>query len=448
MADIRINALATTAASTASDDFVAVDGSANGTRKLNAYSPTFGGNLTVSGTGTTGGNLRVRNALGYATGIHTGTTSDSTQQLLLSSNAAYNHAYISKGSTTLGIGFSSDNGSFVADDSITITAATKLVTLTGNLTVSGTGTSSVAGNLGIGTTSPLGVLDVRSTTPDVLFNGKDTADPVLYFGRYQYDNVSKSGAAIKYVHGSAGGSQEYGRLAFLTATGSFGALTERMRINESGNVLIGTTTDGGQKLQVSGTANLSSGSSANTLSLISTDSTAYSATGYNSAYRVWLYGNGATNAYNFIRFSGGGSNEAAFGTVQNASGRAEFVWQTYDGSAYGERLRIASGGDATFAGTVKIANTAQIKGVYTTTTTFDFGTIANNDASSVCTLTMTGVSSSDSIIVSPTDGDNFPQFCTVSAVPSGNSVSVRLYNGSGSSRTVGSRTIRVTAIKF
>lgn len=51
MADIRINALATTAASTASDDFIAVDGSANGTRKLNAYNPTFGGNLTVSGAG-------------------------------------------------------------------------------------------------------------------------------------------------------------------------------------------------------------------------------------------------------------------------------------------------------------------------------------------------------------------------------------------------------------
>ena len=49
MADIRINALATTASSTASDDFLAVDGSANGTRKLSAYSPTFGGNLTVSG---------------------------------------------------------------------------------------------------------------------------------------------------------------------------------------------------------------------------------------------------------------------------------------------------------------------------------------------------------------------------------------------------------------
>ena len=59
MADIRINALATTAASTASDDFVAVDGTAQGTRKLSAYSPTFGGNLTVSGTGTSSvaGNL-------------------------------------------------------------------------------------------------------------------------------------------------------------------------------------------------------------------------------------------------------------------------------------------------------------------------------------------------------------------------------------------------------
>lgn len=59
MADIRINALATTAASTASDDFLAVDGSANGTRKLNAYSPTFGGNLTVSGAATLAGNLTV-----------------------------------------------------------------------------------------------------------------------------------------------------------------------------------------------------------------------------------------------------------------------------------------------------------------------------------------------------------------------------------------------------
>ena len=163
-------------------------------------SVTFGGNLTVIGTGTTGGNLRVRNALGYATGIHTGTTSDSTQQLLLSSNAAYNHAYISKGSTTLGIGFSSDNGSFVADDSITITAATKLVTLAGNLTVSGR-------DLTLG-----------------------SSESVIYFGTPSANYLYYNGSSLFLRVGSV----------------------DRITIPAStGNVLIGTTTDSSNgKLQL------------------------------------------------------------------------------------------------------------------------------------------------------------------------------------------------------
>jgi len=41
MADIRIKDLATTATTTASDDFMAVDGSTNGTRKMNAAAPAF-----------------------------------------------------------------------------------------------------------------------------------------------------------------------------------------------------------------------------------------------------------------------------------------------------------------------------------------------------------------------------------------------------------------------
>jgi hypothetical protein len=163
-------------------------------------SASIGGNLTVSGTGTTGGNLRVRNALGYATGIHTGTTSDSTQQLLLSSNAAYNHAYISKGSTALGIGFSSDNGSFVADDSITITAATKLVTLAGNLTVSGR-------DLTLG-----------------------SSESVIYFGTPSANYLYYNGSSLFLRVGSV----------------------DRITIPAStGNVLIGTTTDSSNgKLQL------------------------------------------------------------------------------------------------------------------------------------------------------------------------------------------------------
>jgi len=51
MSNIRIKDIATTAASTASDDFIAIDGATNGTRKLDIYNPTIGGNITVSGTG-------------------------------------------------------------------------------------------------------------------------------------------------------------------------------------------------------------------------------------------------------------------------------------------------------------------------------------------------------------------------------------------------------------
>jgi hypothetical protein len=61
MADIRIKDLTTTASSTASDDFIAVDGATNGTRKLNAYSPSFGGNVTVAGTLNVGGTLQLAN---------------------------------------------------------------------------------------------------------------------------------------------------------------------------------------------------------------------------------------------------------------------------------------------------------------------------------------------------------------------------------------------------
>jgi hypothetical protein len=55
MAAIRIKDLTTTASSTASDDFIAVDGTTNGTRKLSAFSPTCGGNATVTGTLTVNG---------------------------------------------------------------------------------------------------------------------------------------------------------------------------------------------------------------------------------------------------------------------------------------------------------------------------------------------------------------------------------------------------------
>jgi hypothetical protein len=49
MADTRINALTTSTVSI-TDDFLPIDGTTAGTKKLSAYSPSFGGNATVGGT--------------------------------------------------------------------------------------------------------------------------------------------------------------------------------------------------------------------------------------------------------------------------------------------------------------------------------------------------------------------------------------------------------------
>jgi hypothetical protein len=69
MADIRIKDLTTTASSTASDDFIAVDGTTNGTRKLSAFSPSFGGNVTVTGTLTVNGTSTFNNTVTISTNV-------------------------------------------------------------------------------------------------------------------------------------------------------------------------------------------------------------------------------------------------------------------------------------------------------------------------------------------------------------------------------------------
>jgi hypothetical protein len=70
MADTRINALST-ATSSVSDDFVPIDGTTNGTRKLSAFSPTFGGNATVTGTLTVNGGTTLNATLVVSSNVGT-----------------------------------------------------------------------------------------------------------------------------------------------------------------------------------------------------------------------------------------------------------------------------------------------------------------------------------------------------------------------------------------
>jgi hypothetical protein len=94
------------------------------------------------------------------------------------------------------------------------------------------------GNVGIGTTSPTGTkLDIRDDSANSIRWGSTST-------QYGFTSWDTNLAII----GSVGASTSIG---FWT-----NGTTERMRITSGGNVLIGTTTDSGYKLQVNGSASV------------------------------------------------------------------------------------------------------------------------------------------------------------------------------------------------
>ena len=172
MADIRINALVTTAATSASDDYLAVDGTTNATRKLSAYSPSFGGNLaaatvttsgaatlnsvvtsTITGSPTVSGNLTVS---GTASSVSSSLSIDgaalSGRFLYLRTGTSPRWSVRANSTAESGalagsdfaIANYSDAGAYLTDV-FTIARATGNTTIIGNLTVSGTGSQRVGG---------------------------------------------------------------------------------------------------------------------------------------------------------------------------------------------------------------------------------------------------------------------------------------------------------------
>jgi len=179
-------------------------------------------------------------------------------------------------------------------------------------------------------------------SPTVVQSGDQTG--VLVFSGYDGTNHINTATIESRVDGTPGTNDMPGRLVFFTTADGASSPTERMRINSSGNVGIGTTSPN-VKLEVQGSSALGGG------------------TGTTNAIRIHDTSSGSswslTQDYNQLQFSsgdtsapGGAGVRASIGVIaQNASNQySSLVFRTYGGT---ERMRIVGN-----SGAIGIANTA------------------------------------------------------------------------------------------
>ena len=154
----------------------------------------------------------------------------------------------------------------VLGDSLAVTG--NLHSTAGELKIDGTGNSYVMGNLGIGTTNPtLGRVQIDTAASSTWLYLENASEKEFY--TKFFNNGTQNGSLTPFtkiamghsafgdnasINFYRGGGTSGGFLAFTTNND-----TERMRIDASGNVGIGTTTPGA-KLDVNGVLRLSSAS--------------------------------------------------------------------------------------------------------------------------------------------------------------------------------------------
>jgi hypothetical protein len=203
------------------------------------------------------------------------------------------------------------------------------------------------GNVGIGTGSPLTALHIENLgTGSANFNKGiiiKTGDNSYTSGHGPMLEFRNEDVYMAGIRGIRGAGWE-GGLQFFTHNGSNGnvygtTFLERMRIDSSGNVGIGTTNPG-KKLDVNGEARITTGLTITpaTSSVYATDSTLSS---YATGNGVYLNG----HADGWLRLNGSGANRASI-DVWGENYAAPFADAiTFRTGGTAERMMIASNGN-------------------------------------------------------------------------------------------------------
>jgi hypothetical protein len=351
-----------------SSQFLMADGSVNtSVLPSGAYLPLTGGTLTgaLSGTTATFSSSVTANSL-----IKTGGTS---AQIL-----------------------AADGSVITAGTNITISGGT--ISSTGAITGSGTtnyipkftGASSIGNslifdngtNIGIGLTSPSYKLDVQD-------NG---VSGIVDVSSFSVTGNGGSGRGVGILLGAAGSSNSvqvarlvgYQELAnpvavaasfAIQVANSSGVLTERLRVTQAGNLIIGTTGDAGFKLNVNGTGNFTgalSGTSATFSDTITSTGNAATTTAHifnnttGSSGTAQYYADfkaGATLIGRILRGNGASGYEANGLNIDNFAGM-QIKLNALGGSA---GTFAVTGGAATFSSSVSrmmLFNSTNASGPY------------------------------------------------------------------------------------
>jgi len=294
-------------------------------------STAYYGQIAAQGlqiSANTGGNVHMTITPTGNVGI--GTTNPSVKLDVIGTVRSYassgNYGQISNGSF-LAVG--DHGGTFMID--VDNTGAADLV----NVKKSGSSRFYIKndGNVGIGTSTPDELLTLSANVP------------VL-----KLTSTNASGKSYQFF------SNSDGNFYLRNATTS----TNLMVVTNSNNVLIGTTTDSGYKLDVNGTGRFSSNLQAQSLTINTADQV-LQMNGYNGALTQFISNAGYSSAYNGLQITSNSNNANSLsawsidlgGYDSNFSNNDQFnLGRKASGGSFIKFLTIANTGAATFSSSV------------------------------------------------------------------------------------------------